>query len=851
MLNDFFAEQEDGTEHETGPDLNLSLCDEQEEGEAVDGSLDLELDRYSLPNDSLQELENTFKSFALNPPSWAQEVHDKGEVVFLRRAYYLLLLFRRATGSINDISDVCTWMIFLIRQLVDMTRALSDDLREVKAEQHRVALSAALVAAGSGPLCLSCRQPLPADTAAPGSEGPNGLKVEESLVLPAPPPQQRTQQQWMKQLHECVFAFHCGCASVDDCMGLFDKLSPQSIEELEHSDASHSHRELAAGCGVLLMYIGNLIKHPSVPRYRRISSSNSSFRTALADLAGHELVLSAVGFVHRGSHFEWEWANLPPPLASSPTTTPQTMAKASVPTTLDDAESRSVSVDVGLTDLVTAEESAGTTRKACAKPGVRFDDLPAGGVRFDDLPAGVVSGTEEISRLGLSPPLSRPLENSPPSSNFSVTVPATATATVPTATIQGVESKVVTYEKLPGDAGVAQALLAEAVELLEALRSSRKAFLQLLLLKVGAIGGNGDKGQGQGQVQDGASSSVHIGISSATPTKNEPAADATGAIIIAAKDGAGDRGSCVPSMEGAGPLATTAPEHAKQLLGSPLTKVEHIYGGAGRSPVGAGEAGEADDASGDPSNPQLLVDQYNPLTAYDSAPATPSSAARRGAGGSLSGSTLSAGASSCTPQQAPTNGGGAYSMDGSLFAGESGAPHSSHSSCSPGEVTPSRAGATARPGSSSRYRGIGLNRTSSHSCSGRTAAGLSGLVATGSVDNETPSSAETAPKDSMEPSAAAGAGATSGSDPSGSSGVAAGARSTVLASTPGSTGPVTPMSFNEVRTVHTCCHTQATLYITPLLPIIVLFLFNASFCDNIMFICSDRLTFFLWVFCII
>lgn len=61
------------------------------------------------------------------------------------------------------------------------------------------------------------------------------------------------------------------------------------------------------GCGALIMYINNLRNQPNVPRYRRISTANSSFKSQVAPLLGHEKILHALGFQKKGSQFEWTW----------------------------------------------------------------------------------------------------------------------------------------------------------------------------------------------------------------------------------------------------------------------------------------------------------------------------------------------------------------------------------------------------------------------------------------------------------------------------------------------------------------------------------------------------------------
>ena len=61
------------------------------------------------------------------------------------------------------------------------------------------------------------------------------------------------------------------------------------------------------GCAALIMYINNIRNQPNVPRYRRISTTNSSFRGQVEPLVGYDKVLEAVGFSKKGSHYEWAW----------------------------------------------------------------------------------------------------------------------------------------------------------------------------------------------------------------------------------------------------------------------------------------------------------------------------------------------------------------------------------------------------------------------------------------------------------------------------------------------------------------------------------------------------------------
>ena len=81
--------------------------------------------------------------------------------------------------------------------------------------------------------------------------------------------------------------------------------------------------DFSAACDLLIMYINNIIKNPTVPRYRRISTTNNSYLKSLSSLLGHEAMLSALGFVRKpeSNYFEYEWYNLPSSSSSSSSST--------------------------------------------------------------------------------------------------------------------------------------------------------------------------------------------------------------------------------------------------------------------------------------------------------------------------------------------------------------------------------------------------------------------------------------------------------------------------------------------------------------------------------------------------
>eukprot|EP00938_MAST-03A_sp_MAST-3A-sp1_P000843 g843.t1 len=69
--------------------------------------------------------------------------------------------------------------------------------------------------------------------------------------------------------------------------------------------AENTQADLDKTKPVLRLYLSNLIKTPDVPRYRRISTTNGSFKNSIAALKEHENFLSALGFQTRGSNWEY------------------------------------------------------------------------------------------------------------------------------------------------------------------------------------------------------------------------------------------------------------------------------------------------------------------------------------------------------------------------------------------------------------------------------------------------------------------------------------------------------------------------------------------------------------------
>lgn len=81
------------------------------------------------------------------------------------------------------------------------------------------------------------------------------------------------------------------------------------------SDPRYPRREslpptTVPACDMMLMFLKNLQRDPTQPRFRRIPANNANYRALLAVAVGHRRVMRAIGFELKGN--AWEWAWLPP-----------------------------------------------------------------------------------------------------------------------------------------------------------------------------------------------------------------------------------------------------------------------------------------------------------------------------------------------------------------------------------------------------------------------------------------------------------------------------------------------------------------------------------------------------------
>ena len=89
----------------------------------------------------------------------------------------------------------------------------------------------------------------------------------------------------------------------------FQKVVQGARESLRVLDVKKSDecvsKTLDEGLSALRMYINMIIENPEIPRYRRIATSNQSFKNLIAPIEGHDNFLKSIGFVKKNSCYEW------------------------------------------------------------------------------------------------------------------------------------------------------------------------------------------------------------------------------------------------------------------------------------------------------------------------------------------------------------------------------------------------------------------------------------------------------------------------------------------------------------------------------------------------------------------
>lgn len=75
-----------------------------------------------------------------------------------------------------------------------------------------------------------------------------------------------------------------------------------------------SYKTLQSAVQSLHLYINNIVENINVPRYRKISTTNNSYKSNVQPLEGHDKLLEVLGFTLNGSTYEW----IPPYASADP-----------------------------------------------------------------------------------------------------------------------------------------------------------------------------------------------------------------------------------------------------------------------------------------------------------------------------------------------------------------------------------------------------------------------------------------------------------------------------------------------------------------------------------------------------
>jgi hypothetical protein len=88
------------------------------------------------------------------------------------------------------------------------------------------------------------------------------------------------------------------------------KSNTQDVEQaLRTLSKNNSEEDLKVGAQMLYLYCMNISKNPSVPRYRKIYTNNSTFQKKVGNLDGADELLCSVGFVKKTNCYEWTKPN--------------------------------------------------------------------------------------------------------------------------------------------------------------------------------------------------------------------------------------------------------------------------------------------------------------------------------------------------------------------------------------------------------------------------------------------------------------------------------------------------------------------------------------------------------------
>ena len=80
-----------------------------------------------------------------------------------------------------------------------------------------------------------------------------------------------------------------------------------SAKDNNYLDTKENIKKFQSACELLIFYGSNIKKNRNIPRYRKLSTNNISYKTTLESIIGHDDVLKSIGFIKNGQHFDWIW----------------------------------------------------------------------------------------------------------------------------------------------------------------------------------------------------------------------------------------------------------------------------------------------------------------------------------------------------------------------------------------------------------------------------------------------------------------------------------------------------------------------------------------------------------------
>lgn len=151
--------------------------------------------------------------------------------------------------------------------------------------------------------------------------------ISSTSPVQLPPASTMTLQDYQKTVHNAMYRFAYNLPDEVDC-NVYEYLDTSYKESDEDTKLSKPHQD---GIDLLLLFIKNLMKQPTIPRYRRISINNANFKTILQPLVGHHAVLTSIGFVLKGIYYEFEWNLTASENSASSTTSPSSGKAKDIP----------------------------------------------------------------------------------------------------------------------------------------------------------------------------------------------------------------------------------------------------------------------------------------------------------------------------------------------------------------------------------------------------------------------------------------------------------------------------------------------------------------------------------------